>query len=512
MKITFQNPTKGPLITVEFESDASSVLGFVGPAAPETVAKLRAVANGSTPLGATSGVASAVGPWALIAMLFSAGDSHPRTSGAEPTIANPLSPDQLRCLADPYDTSAECAAVRSGLMTFPASESAADPTSARASANGSLLQGRHSTQYVPLATEPTAVAAAFAIMATSRGNTVVPPVDHGRSRLDVTVVPITFSADHDPRQIPDAVVEAAHQFAAEYKPAPIAVLWNSMSHHYELDVGVLHPLLFDPQKRLVGIVKDLRILFESDFLECVPTHDDLEIHRKWGVAPEGALLMDVILHDAMNTIALRPLSLASNDSSDSRWDVYKMALTHFTPGDAFKNYFIVAYEHSNPRTNRRLIIPYQRLMDAKDQDVVIPGYITPGVDEYFGSKARMWLHLHWDVAAQKVNVSFHASTISSQLPSGIEANGGPMQSSIFIASNKNGQRQVYRFKIDDLVAIIQDVPEDGPRLGAESYGIDDVNSGAPATVHVIDGQIKSITIDGHTEWYDVPVNQIEIPY
>jgi hypothetical protein len=533
MKITFQNPTKGPLITIEFENDVPSALGFVGPVATEAVATLRAVANGTASVAAASGGVSgatasstalgAAGPLTLLAMLFSAGDSPSRDESAAPELHSAPSPAELRCMSHPYDTSAECAAVRSGLMTFPASELVADPTAARASANRILLQGRHSTQYAPLATEPTAVAAAFAMMATSRGNTIVPPeaeyeyiprptVDHGRSRLDVTVVPITLSADHNPRQIPDAVVKTAHQFAAEYKSTSIAVLWNPETYRYELDKGVLCPIVFDSKKCLVGIVKDLSALSANDFLECVPTHDALEIHRKWGVAPEGTLLMDVILYDAMNMIALRPLSLATEVSSNSYWDIYKMALNHSTSDGVDRGYFLVAYEHNNPRFNRRLIIPYQRLMDAKDQDVVIPGYITPGVDEYLGALSRIWLHLNWNAATQKVNVQFHSSGISSQLPLGKEANAGPMLTTLFVLAEHDKHRRIYQFKAKDLFAIIRDVPEVGPRLGVESYKIDDIGSAASAKVEVVDGQIKSITIDGHTEWYDLPVNQIEIPY
>jgi hypothetical protein len=70
-------------------------------------------------------------------MFFAAGDSPQRKLATKEAIQNPMTPGQLRCLADPYNISAECAAVRSAVTLLPFSESHLDnPQAARASAAG----------------------------------------------------------------------------------------------------------------------------------------------------------------------------------------------------------------------------------------------------------------------------------------------------------------------------------------------------------------------------------------
>lgn len=121
MKIVFQNPTQGPLITISFdESDAA--LAFV-PAAVDCAAK----AASGTGAVASSGIAATAGPLAVLASILS-GDSSPPT----PVIT----PDYLRCLSDPYDMSAACALTRSILTRMPFQKNhTEDPNAARASAS-----------------------------------------------------------------------------------------------------------------------------------------------------------------------------------------------------------------------------------------------------------------------------------------------------------------------------------------------------------------------------------------
>lgn len=185
MKITFQNPTKGALITVSFDGEAAMVsqaFSLIGAnrvvtAASDGLATLRTAtqfaeaAPGAAGGGAAGGVgiAGIAGPAMFIGMFFAAGDSpNPTRNPNKPADENEtpnsephptLSPDQLRCLADPYNTSAECAAVRSALSTFPTTRTQSEsPNAAQA-----IRSRAPDTALVPLAahmsTSPTSTSA-----------------------------------------------------------------------------------------------------------------------------------------------------------------------------------------------------------------------------------------------------------------------------------------------------------------------------------------------------------------
>ena len=106
MKISFQNPTRGPLITVSLDDDAGATTAFV-PAVADCAARVT-----SKHIIATEGTASIAGPLALVGMLFASGDTSPKPASPDPIYPAP-SPGRHRCLLNPYDLSAECAAVRS---------------------------------------------------------------------------------------------------------------------------------------------------------------------------------------------------------------------------------------------------------------------------------------------------------------------------------------------------------------------------------------------------------------
>lgn len=151
MKITFQNPTQGPLITVSFDDEVTAVakaFSLIGAsrvttAANNGLATLRNAAQfAQTAPGITSGgtaggagVAGAVGPLALIGVLFATGDAPQRKPTTEKNTQHLPSPAELRCLSNPYDSSVECATMRSVLTALPFLESPLNtPNAARASA------------------------------------------------------------------------------------------------------------------------------------------------------------------------------------------------------------------------------------------------------------------------------------------------------------------------------------------------------------------------------------------
>lgn len=132
MRISLQNPTQGPLITVSFADDAATVAhafavigaSRVAAAASDGLATLRTAAQfANAAPGAGGGAVSVAGPLALLGMLFAAGDAPQHKSTTEKNIQHSPGPAELRCLSNPYDTSVECAAVRSALALIPFSKS-----------------------------------------------------------------------------------------------------------------------------------------------------------------------------------------------------------------------------------------------------------------------------------------------------------------------------------------------------------------------------------------------------
>jgi hypothetical protein len=171
MKITFQNPTKGPLITVSLDDEAAMVsraFSLIGAsrvvtAASDGLATLRTAAQfAETAPGATGGAAGGMGiagPAMFIGMFFAAGDSPQRKLATEEAIQNPMTPAQLRCLADPYNTSAECAAVRGAQLTeLPPGTLKSNHNVTRASTDDSPDPFTHTTALI-LPTEATPVSA-----------------------------------------------------------------------------------------------------------------------------------------------------------------------------------------------------------------------------------------------------------------------------------------------------------------------------------------------------------------
>lgn len=144
MKITFQNPTQGPLVTVSFSDDAATIahaFAVIGAsrviaAANSGLATLRTAAQfAELAPGASGSAASIAGPLTLLGMLFAAGDAPQRETTTEKIVQHPPSPAELRCLSNPYDSSAECATMRSMLTLLPFLESpSTNPNAVRAAA------------------------------------------------------------------------------------------------------------------------------------------------------------------------------------------------------------------------------------------------------------------------------------------------------------------------------------------------------------------------------------------
>jgi hypothetical protein len=76
MKISFQNPTRGPLITISFGDDAGVTTAFV-PAVADCATKAT-----SRHIIASGGTATVAGPLALVGMLFWKATHLPRAHGA----------------------------------------------------------------------------------------------------------------------------------------------------------------------------------------------------------------------------------------------------------------------------------------------------------------------------------------------------------------------------------------------------------------------------------------------
>lgn len=334
MKISFQNPTKGPLITVSFDDETAAVsrafslvgASRVASAGTKSLATLRTaaqfaqtapgiVSGGAAGGSAGLGLTGIAGPAMFIEMFFAAGDA-PQHKSDNDSVTPPtaLTPNQLRCMANPYDTSAECAAVRSALAILPFSESwLSNPNAAQATTNshaahpsgtmegGANLAGavtstmdleeklavRHlETQTVvatlraelsdierrldfPSTTDEMqsilqdrraqlqieltdAVLAAAWIMA-PRAN---PGGESGATLAELkwpAPLPIVaeLPSDHDPQVVPQNVLQTYHRYVRDNDHTAIMLLWNTQEKRYELERGWPRPFTFSSNMRLV---------------------------------------------------------------------------------------------------------------------------------------------------------------------------------------------------------------------------------------------------------------------
>lgn len=597
MKITIQNPTQGPLITVSFDDEAATVAqafslvgaSRVASAAHTGLTTLRAAAQFAEVAPGTGGVglSGIAGPALFIGMFFAAGDAPPRKVDHED-----MTPNQLRCMTNPYDTSAECAAVRSALSILPFSESwlnTPNPNAARASAGGhttedgaavavglpdtssptteveklrAAIQNAHaerdlearsivSTLLEELARidarlkfvttpawmkvrlnarrdqigiEMTDVMLAASGIVAPRAN---PAAAHAMTEADLKwpapmPIAVTLPADHDPKNVPQDVLQTYYSYATVHEHTAVMLLWNPQERRYEVERGWPLSTTFDRQKLLVRTA--LPPVFPERWPAStglgltwyfVPDHEHLQLHERFGVAPTGPLTIDTIMRDDHGEVfvgvALEPLQSTANSATQTGWAPYVMTVYKtFSAGQQTHAKLLVAYERNSLLGNRAFLMSLQDILATPPEEGMAKGFVTPGVSSELGSESIVSVHLQHDKAADTIVAEFHAHQMPPTFNYLPIIGGKPEDVPMFLLVERDGQRIVYRFTSTDLIAILRQTPAAGPRLGEETHTIFETSTGKPATVRVVDGQFKSITIDGHTEWYDQPVNRIEI--
>lgn len=172
-----------------------------------------------------------------------------------------------------------------------------------------------------------------------------------------------------------------------------------------------------------------------------------------------------------------------------------------------KAHLFVAYERIS---DRRLLINFSDILTASPEGNIVTGHVAPGIDGNLGREAKLSIHLKRDPTTGFIVGEFHANRMPLTFNYRAILNGVVQAVSMFMVVDRGGQRTVYQFNSQDLIDLLKLTPGK-PRHGEELHVIYEETTGKPATVRLVDGQIKSITIDGHTEWYDHPVNRIGIP-
>lgn len=599
MKILIQNPTLGPLITVSFDEDTTKIAqgyALVGAsrvtvAAAEGLATLRSAAQfaelapgvaGAGPAGG-AGALGIAGPLALIGMLFAAGDNTTPPDEPERDASHHIpSPAELRCMMDPYNTSAECAAVRSALSVLPFSESWLNiPNATRASIDphthslsetvvGAADLAEEVTPTTPLEEElafrqheaQTIVAvlreelaeidrrlgfssttdemrdilnarreqhqlemtdAVFAGAGIVAPRTT-PEEGSGTPLADLKwpgPIPIIteLPSDHDPKVVPQDVLQAYLRYARQNDHTAVMLLWNTQENRYELERGWPRSITFNPNMRLVRTALPTflpRIWFSTPGLDLtwyfVPSHEHLNVNEQWGVSPAGPLVIDTLIRvkdvEAVVSVRMVPLRQETPSPTTSHWRGFEMNFTQIYPGKKPQEaHLYIAYEQGS---DRRLLVNFSDILTASPEGNIVTGYVTPGIDTNMGREAKLSIHLQRDKKTGLIVGEFHANLMPSTFNFRSIFNGVEETFPMFLLVERDGQRIVYRFNSQDLIDILQQAPEAGPRLGEETHTIIEIATQKPATVRVVDGQFKSITIDGHTEWYDQPVNRIMV--
>ena len=369
--------------------------------------------------------------------------------------------------------------------------------------------------------------AAFADMLT------VAPRDNSANTGNMTIaelkwpapVPIvvTLPADHNPKDVPQEVLDMYLHYAREHEHAGVMLLWNPQENRYELERGRPMAPIFDTSKYLVRTalpVVNLDRWLAGEGLGLtwyfVPTRSHLKLHEQFGLAPSGPIIIDTIMRDATGeafvTTTLEPFNPEPLSSVDPVWCGYIMDFNQISPnGNKTHIQFLVAYEHNSPLDDRMLLMRLDDVLATPPEGKSMSGFVTPGVDGQLGSEGKVRVHLQRDDATQSIQLEFHSNLMPPTFNYKRAVNEQVQEVAMFMVVEHDTTRTVYRFNSQDLIDILQKTPQGELHLGEESHVIYEKTTGKPAVVRLIDGQIKSITIEDHTEWYDLPINRFTIP-